>query len=464
MGVRIASLAALVVVVALILVTAPEQRPAQTQLVAPKSSGPARVAPPPSMFSPWYGESLRDILDLEATDVARLEQQLAAHPDDFPVRLRLMAYHQRADRAGLQEDRAKRVQHALWLIEHHPESELLHSHVSRFSPGELTTAEYNRAVALWAAAAKRNPGNAAIQWNAASFLEGLDAGLHMHYLEATASADPHHPFALRPLAHLYALSILGSGPLASRAQAGLEASTNVWVLGNAAYMLQSRYNLALQMGRPNTRAAGLAERYFLRAKALDPNLDRQAILPQIDLQDIARARQFEMEAQRDWHARAEEAISKIRRLPVEAFPDLSPTVAGVLRARNCRVPQPSADGAARNVIRGEFFGRGEAGWAVLCSVNNSTALLAFRSDRDTNPDTVSTSDDRNYLQWLDDSIGYSREITAADRDFIMRHYRAYGGPEPPPIGHDGIDDAFLEKASITWFFHNGKWVRLQGAD
>ena len=46
----------------------------------------------------------------------------------------------------------------------------------------------------------------------------------------------------------------------------------------------------------------------------------------------------------------------------------------------------------------------------------------------------------------------------------MRHYRAYGGPEPPPIDHHGIDDAFLEKASVTWQdFHQGKWLQLQGA-
>ncbi len=191
----------------------------------------------------------------------------------------------------------------------------------------------------------------------------------------------------------------------------------------------------------------------------------QAILPQIDLREIARARQVERQAQRDWQARAEEAIGKIRRLPVEAFPELPTAVAGVLRARNCRVPQPSPEGAPRNVIRGEFFAQGEAGWAVLCSVNNSTALLAFRNDRDTNPDTVTTSDDRIYLQGLDgDQMGYSREITAVGRDFIMRHYRAYGGPEPPPIDHHGIDDAFLEKASITWYFHQGKWLQLQGAD
>jgi hypothetical protein len=444
MGVRIAVLAALAAIVVLISQAQPS---------------------PPRLFSPWYAESLRNILDLEDTDVAWLEQGLAANPDDFPARLKLMAYYQRADRSGRQADRAKRVQHALWLIEHHPNSELLHSPVSRFSQRELTPAEYRRAVILWDAAAKGQPADAAVQWNAASFFQDLDPGLQMHYLEATAAADPNHPFALRPLADFYALSILERGPLAARAQAGLEASNNVWVLGNAAYMLQSQYNRTLQMGTPNARAAALAERYFLRAKALAPNLDRQAILPQLDPQAIARGRQDELHAQRDWQTRAESEIGKIRRLPVEAFPKLPPAVAGVLRARNCRVPQPSPEGAPRNVIRGEFFAKGEAGWAVFCSANNSTALLAFHNDRDTNPDTVNTSEDRLYLQGLDgNQPGYSREITAAGRDFIMRHYRAYGGREPPPIGHQGIDDAFLEKASITWYFYQGKWLRLQGAD
>jgi hypothetical protein len=180
---------------------------------------------------------------------------------------------------------------------------------------------------------------------------------------------------------------------------------------------------------------------------------------------IAHARQAERQEQRDPQARFKEAIGKIRRLPVEAFPELPTAVAAVLRGRSCRVPQPAPQGAPRNVIRGDFFTKGEAGWAVLCSVNNSTALLAFRNDRDTNPDTVATSDDRTYLQELGDNrIGYSRQITAVDRDFILRHYRAYGGPEPPPINHHGIDDAFLEKASITWYYHQGKWLRFQGAD
>jgi hypothetical protein len=46
----------------------------------------------------------------------------------------------------------------------------------------------------------------------------------------------------------------------------------------------------------------------------------------------------------------------------------------------------------------------------------------------------------------------------------MGHYRAYGGPKPPPIDHQGIDDAFLEKASVTFYFHKGNWLQLTGAD
>ncbi len=429
---------------------------------------PATAPSVPRMFSPWYVEALNGILDLEEDDVARLEEQLAANPDDFPARLKLMAYHRRADRSGREEDRAKRVRHALWLVEHHPDSELLHSPVTRFSRREMTAAEFQRAVALWDVATKGRPDDAAVQWNAASFFTSLDPGLRMYYLEATVAADPNHPFALRPLAHLYARTILEGGPLASRAEAGLEASNNVWVLGNAAYMLQSLYNRGIQMGSPNPRAAELAEHYFLKAQALDPNLDRQKILPQLSAEMMARAGEIEREAIRaaqEWSARADEAVGRVRRLPVEAFDELPPAVAGVLRARGCMVPQPRPDGHPRNVIRGEFFARGEEGWAALCSVDNSTELLAFRNDHDTDPQTVTSSDDRGYLQFLNkDRVVYSRDITAVGRDFIMRHYRAYGGSEPPPIEHHGIDDAFLEKASITWYFHEGQWLRLTGAD
>jgi hypothetical protein len=74
-------------------------------------------------------------------------------------------------------------------------------------------------------------------------------------------------------------------------------------------------------------------------------------------------------------------------------------------------------------------------------------------------------EDRNFLQGITaNEIGFSRGITPVRKDFIMRHYDAYGGLKPPPIDHQGIDDAFIEKASVTWYFQGGKWLRLTGAD
>lgn len=278
-----------------------------------------------------------------------------------------------------------------------------------------------------------------MQWNAASFFQSLDAGLYLNYLEATAVADANHPAALRPLADFYALSLVNNDGFAVRSQAALDASKNVWVLGNAAYMLQSQYNRSVQLGAANPRAAQLAERYFVRALALDPKLDRNAILPQLPKESPPAQ---EVGA----------AVVQIRMLPVTAFADLPPAITGVLRSRNCTVPQASAEGA-RNVVRGAFFAAGELGWAVLCSVGGSTSLLAFRNDGDTSPLVVTTrSEDGQH------------EISAVGRDYIVEHYRAFGGPEPPPITHQGINDAFVEKGSVVWYFHEGKWLQLQGAD
>jgi hypothetical protein len=62
------------------------------------------------------------------------------------------------------------------------------------------------------------------------------------------------------------------------------------------------------------------------------------------------------------------------------------------------------------------------------------------------------------------TTGFSRGIKPVGKDFTMRHFKAYGGPTPPQIDHQGIDDAFIEKASVTWYFDGGNWLKLTGAD
>ncbi len=162
---------------------------------------------------------------------------------------------------------------------------------------------------------------------------------------------------------------------------------------------------------------------------------------------------------------AADSNKTVRRLRVANYPELPSSVAAVLQNRRCTIPQPSRDGPARNVVQGEFFAKGQKGWAVLCSSDGTSSILAFRNDYDTSPDEIAESPDNRFFiaTWQGWTV-YSREISAVDKKFILRHYRAYGGPKPPPVDHNGIDDAFFEKASVTWYWYKGTWTQLQGTD
>jgi hypothetical protein len=78
---------------------------------------------------------------------------------------------------------------------------------------------------------------------------------------------------------------------------------------------------------------------------------------------------------------------------------------------------------------------------------------------------IAEGEDLNMLQGVGEGqIGYSRQILPVGEKYILDHYRAYGGPKPPPIDHLGINDAFLEKGSTVLYFYQGKWLHLTGAD
>jgi hypothetical protein len=167
----------------------------------------------------------------------------------------------------------------------------------------------------------------------------------------------------------------------------------------------------------------------------------------------------------DLKRKFDEAEQRIVRLSPTAFPELPSNVVQELQRRGCNVPQDAYTRKPHNVIKGEFARRGQTDWAVLCSVKGISTIVVFWNGSDKNPAVIAPVEDLVYVQDLgSDQLGYSREITPVGRDFIMRHYSAYGGPTPPPIDHLGIDDAFLEKASVTWYFYDGKWLMLTGAD
>jgi len=159
------------------------------------------------------------------------------------------------------------------------------------------------------------------------------------------------------------------------------------------------------------------------------------------------------------------ADRQVTRLPPSAFPELPKRIIQELERRGCTIPQVSADKKQQNVIKGEFTSNGRTDWAALCSLNRVSTILIFRNASEREPLELAPQSDAGNLQsGSGDAIEYSRVISPVGRDYILKHYRAYGGAKPPAIDHQGISDAFVGKASVVHYFYAGKWLELTGAD
>lgn len=156
----------------------------------------------------------------------------------------------------------------------------------------------------------------------------------------------------------------------------------------------------------------------------------------------------------------------IRRLAPSAFQHLPENIARYLQSRGCTVPQLWHDAVPHNVITGEFARKGQTDWAVLCSKNRVSSILVFWRGSTKSVAEIAREPDRIYLQVVDSygKVGFSRGISGVGKDYILKHYREYGGLKPPPIDHQGIDNGYDEKGSVILYYFRGKWLRLQGAD
>jgi hypothetical protein len=161
----------------------------------------------------------------------------------------------------------------------------------------------------------------------------------------------------------------------------------------------------------------------------------------------------------------DKANREVVRLPPSTFNQLPGELIQELERRRCTVPQVWGSRQPGNVIRGEFLKKGQSDWAVLCSVSMKSSILVFAAGSPLNPMTIAEVEDMNMLQGVGSGqIGYSRQIVPVDEEYILDHYRVYGGTKPPSIDHLGINDAFVGKASVVLYYYQGKWLRLTGAD
>lgn len=159
------------------------------------------------------------------------------------------------------------------------------------------------------------------------------------------------------------------------------------------------------------------------------------------------------------------ALSSMRHVSLDSFPDVPIVIRRVAWAGQCAVPQPSGVDAPQNVVAGEFAARGQTDWAVLCTHGDSSGIFIEWGGPVQCPTPLAWSANRHFLQGSGpNEIEYSRAIGVASPEFILDRAREYSGPAPPSSDHSGVSDAFIGKASIVHYCHEGRWFRLAGSD
>ena len=157
------------------------------------------------------------------------------------------------------------------------------------------------------------------------------------------------------------------------------------------------------------------------------------------------------------------ANAEVRRLDPSVFTQLPAEIVTYLHERRCTIPQPFNADRARGAVSGHFISAAQLDWAVLCSVDDVSGILVFRSGGTSHVDELARRPDREDLQVIDgrQRIGYSRDISVATPKDIQRYGRHASITR---LDHDGIEDAFLEKASTIHYWDRGRWLAVHGSN
>jgi hypothetical protein len=147
----------------------------------------------------------------------------------------------------------------------------------------------------------------------------------------------------------------------------------------------------------------------------------------------------------------------IRRLPVESFPDLPDTIAGVLNKRNCLIPQTYQAHHPENVIHASFERAGSSDWAVLCSEHGNVDLLVFFGRTPDRPVRLASVSQFDRLQRHDSSgvFGFDWGIDPATPERV-REAQAGMQHHPPLLDHDALAETVLNQKTVYHFYtiHN----------
>jgi hypothetical protein len=210
-----------------------------------------------------------------AQEMAALESHVLQNPEDISARLELLQLYLDTAPPRAYESpgrRSVRLQHILYLVEHHPEAAASVStaaYVYRANGPYANEGDHDAVRDQWLAAVQAHPKNTAVILNAVRFLDIEDRDDAEHVLLRSLDADPENRKIAANLGFLYAREILGSSPdLASHATAELEQSSNAIVLAGAGTALP---NMMGHGGVVNEKLFDLANELADRARKLAPD-------------------------------------------------------------------------------------------------------------------------------------------------------------------------------------------------
>ena len=217
-------------------------------------------------------------------EARRLEERLNRNPEDIKSRALLTAYYFR------HAMRRQRLDNVLWLIEHHPESELLRSSAFVISAEDSPLndmASYERAKALWLVIAQQRQQNPQVLWNGCSFILQFDPARAEQLAIAGKILEPSNPRWNERLAFLYSKAVFTGGRMrpqmpassardafAQKARRALEKSSDPELIGIAGNSLAPADPEARAMRSPADISFGLKLLDRARQLALnDPRWD-----------------------------------------------------------------------------------------------------------------------------------------------------------------------------------------------
>jgi hypothetical protein len=149
---------------------------------------------------------LADGWTLTSDSAAKLEAEVERDPENLAARIRLLSYY--TQYIVMPELRSK---HLLWLIEHHPDSDIfqLNEVVTAIVPdySGVKSPDIEKARALWLQQAQRYASNAKVLANAVTVLGADDGNIRLELLKRLRALEPQNSEWLEWQGAVYATAV-----------------------------------------------------------------------------------------------------------------------------------------------------------------------------------------------------------------------------------------------------------------